>query len=101
MDVRVGRGERSRSRARLREGGGCCWSVVEVGLSLVLLRRRKRFWVFWEKDVREDVGAATGRLGGEGVVVLVVVALAVADGIEVCVDSGDIGRDFICEVLSS
>ena len=64
MEVRVGRGDFSRSRRAVS-------LLVVVGV-LVLLRRRNREWVFCENDRRvADVGvpAGAGRdFGGEGVV---------------------------------
>jgi hypothetical protein len=69
--VRVGRGETSRSR---RADSALVVLVVE----LVLLRRRKRDWVFCVNDERvADVGAGCGRnFGGEGVGVVTFPAVA-------------------------
>lgn len=91
MEVRVGRGDFSRSRERRggRRGDRGCSSGV-------LLRRRKRDCVFWVKEVREaEVGAGEGwgrDLGGEGVVVIDVEVVAIGGGMW-CAGSGDRERE--------
>ena len=67
MEVRVGRGDFSRSRRAV----SLLLLLVAVAV-LVLLRRRKRDWVFCVNDERvADVGVCEGRgrdFGGDGVV---------------------------------
>ena len=75
VEVRVGRGDLSRSRR------GVWWGSSTLEFVFVLLRRRKKFCVFWENDERlAEVGAGDccGRNLGDDVFVFV--AVAVADG---------------------
>jgi hypothetical protein len=65
VEVRVGKGETSRSRRGVGRESSPLW------LEAVLLRRRKRLWVFWEKEEREAGDGGGWYFGGEGLAAIV------------------------------